>query len=124
MSDIDRIRECTSEFDEALKVGDGDRCASCFIPDGIMMPPNSPLVQGREAISKHFTDLGPDSSVAGDILKTEISGDLAYMTGRVTWESEGGTKYTDTLDVLQMQAGGSWLYVISTWNSEEGLDQE
>jgi hypothetical protein len=46
------------------------------------------------------------------------------MTGRVTWESEGGTKYTDTLDVLQKQAGGSWLYVISTWNSEEGLDQE
>ena len=34
------------------------------------------------------------------------------------------TKYTDCLDVLQKQADGSWLYVVSTWNSEEGLDQD
>ena len=88
------------------------------------MPPNAPLVQGRDAIKKHFDDLGPDSSVGGDILKTEISGNLAYQTTRVTWESDGRTKYTDCLDILQKQDDGSWLYVVSTWNSEEGLDQQ
>ena len=122
MSEIEKIRECSSAFDEALKVGDGDKCASFYIPDGVLMPPNSPIVQGREAIRKHFTDLGPDSSVSGDILKTEISGSLAYQSSRVSWKSDGKTKYVDCLDVLQKQADGSWLYVISTWNSEDGFD--
>ena len=124
MSEIEKIRESSAAFDEALKVGDGDKCASFFIQDGILMPPNVPLVQGRNAIKKHFDDLGPDSSVEGDILKTEISGNLAYLNTRVTWESDGRTKYTDSLDILQKQDDGSWLYVMSTWNSEEGLDQQ
>ncbi|MBT8084971.1 MAG: DUF4440 domain-containing protein [Woeseia sp.] len=124
MSDLEKIRECSSAFDEALKVGDGERCASFYVQDGILMPPNTPLVQGREAIGKHFTNLGPDSTVGGDILKTEISDSLAYQSTRVTWESDGKTKYTDCLDVLQKQDDGSWLYVWSTWNSEEGLNQD
>ncbi len=124
MSDLEKIRECSSAFDEALKVGDGEMCASFYVQDGILMPPNTPLVQGREAIGKHFTDLGPDSTVGGDILKTEISDSLAYQSTRATWESDGKTKYTDCLDVLQKQDDGSWLYVWSTWNSEEGLNQD
>jgi ketosteroid isomerase-like protein len=35
MSEIEKIRECSSAFDEALKVGDGDKCASFYIPDGV-----------------------------------------------------------------------------------------
>ena len=124
MSEIEKIRESSAAFDEALKVGDGDKCASFYVQDGSLMPPNAPLVQGREAIKKHFDDLGPDSSVGGDILKTEISGNLAYQNTRVTWESDGRSKYTDCLDILQKQDDGSWLYVVSTWNSEEGLDQQ
>lgn len=124
MSDLEKIRECSSAFDEALKVGDGATCASFYVQDGIVMPPNTPLVQGREAIGKHFTDLGPDSTVGGDILKTEISDSLAYQSTRVTWKSDGNTKYTDCLDILQKQDDGSWLYLWSTWNSEEGLNQD
>jgi ketosteroid isomerase-like protein len=37
MSEIEKIRECSSAFDEALKVGDGDKCASFYIPDGVLL---------------------------------------------------------------------------------------
>jgi ketosteroid isomerase-like protein len=124
MGELEKIRACSSAFEEALKVGDGDTCASFYVQDGILMPPNSRLVQGHDAIRKHFTDLGPDSSMGGDISKTEISGNLAYQNTRVTWESDGQSKYTDCLDILQKQDDGSWLYVLSTWNSEEGLNQD
>jgi ketosteroid isomerase-like protein len=123
MSEIEKIRECSDAFDAVLKVGDGDQCASFYVEDGIIMPPNAALIQGRAAIAKHFNDLGADSSVSGEILKTEVSGDLAYQQSRVTWDSDDTVKYTDCLDVLAKQDDGSWHYVISTWNSEEGLDQ-
>ena len=56
-------------------------------------------------------------------LKTEVSDGLAYQQSRITWDSNGKTKYTDTLDVLKRQDDGSWLFVACAWNSAEGIDQ-
>ncbi len=123
MSDIEKINAINAAAQEAVRAGDGDKCASMYDEKGVMMPPNTPLVEGRGAIGQHFTNLGPDSTVTASTPKIEVSGNLAYQLYRVTWESDGKTKYTDCFDVLKQQDDGSWLYVASAWNSEEGFDQ-
>jgi len=123
MSDIDKINAMNAAFQEAVRVGDGDKCASMCDENAVMMPPNTPLVEGRDAIKRHFANLGSDSSVTASTPNIEVSGKLAYQRYRVSWGSDGNTKYTDCFDVLKQQDDGSWLVVASAWNSEAGFDQ-
>ena len=124
MNDVDKINAINAAFQEAVRVGDGDKCASMYDEKGVVMPPNLPLVEGRGAIGQHFANLGPDSTVTASTPKIEVSGKLAYQLYRVSWGSDGNTKYTDCLDVLKQQDDGSWLAVASAWNSEDGFDLE
>jgi len=123
MSDIEKINACNAAFQEALIAGDGDKCASLCDENAVLMPPNALRVEGHDAIKRHFADLGPDSTVSGEVLSIEVSGKLACQRSRVTWDSNGSTKYTESLDVLRQQDDGSWLFAASAWNSEEGFDQ-
>ena len=123
MSDIEKINACNAAFQDAMREGDANACASLCTEDAVMMPPNAPLIEGRDAIKKHLADLGPDSTVTTEFLKVEIFGRLAYTRGRVTWDANGKTKYTDTLDVLRQHDDGSWSFIVSAWNSSEGFEQ-
>ena len=123
MSEIEKINTCNVAFQKVVREGDADTCASMCAEDAVMMPPNAPPVEGRDAIKRHFARLGPDSTVTADILKVEVFGRLAYQRSRVSWDSNGKTKYTDCLNVLRQHDDGSWLFVASAWNSSEGFDQ-
>lgn len=123
MSARDGIDACNSAFYQALREGDGEVCASLCAEDAVMMPPNAAPIEGREAIRQHFAKLGPDASVAADIVKIEASDRLAYQRTRVSWDANGRTKYTESIDVLRRQDDGSWLFVASAWNSSEGFEQ-
>ncbi len=123
MSDIEKINALYTNFEAALREGDGAKCASMCDENAVLMPPNEPSIKGRDAIKNHFANLGPDSSVTGESLKTEVSGNIAYQHSRVSWGSDGNTRYTESLDVLQRQNDGSWLFGICAWNSAEGFDQ-
>lgn len=123
MAEIDKIDALNAAFQEALRNGNGDKCGSLCAEDAVMMPPNAPPIEGRETIKQHFAKLGADPSVTAETLKIEISDDLAYQRSRVSWHSNGKTKYTDSIDVLRRQEDGTWLFVASSWNSSEGFEQ-
>ena len=94
MSELEKINTCNVAFQKALREGDADKCASMCAEDAVMMPPNAPPVEGRDAIKRHFANLDPDSTVTAEILKLEVFGRLAYQLNRVSWDSNGKTKYT------------------------------
>ena len=123
MSDIEKINTYYLDFMEAVRQGDGEKCASMCDENAVFLPPNEPPLKGRDAIRQLYANLGSDSTLNSEALKIEVSGGLAYQQSRVTWESNGKTKYTDTLDVLKQQDVGSRLFVACAWNSAEGIDQ-
>jgi ketosteroid isomerase-like protein len=122
MSDKEQIDRYNAAFELALQQGDAAGCAALCAETALLMPPEEAPVSGREAISRHFAGLGADLSVRGSVVELEISGGLAYQHSRVSWDSDGGRRYTDSLDVLQKQADGSWLLLASAWNSSGGFD--
>lgn len=124
MSETDQINSCIQAFMEALRLGEAEKCASMYEENAVVMPPNEPPLFGRESIRQHLANLGSDPSVTAEALKIEVSGELAYDRSRVTWESNGKTKYTDCLDVFKKQDDNSWAFIASTWNSVEGFDSE
>lgn len=124
MSDLDKIHALNAAFETAMQEGDADKCASMCSEDAVFMPPNKPPIEGREAIRQHIKNLGPDSTLSGESVNIEVSGRLAYQRSRATWESNGKTKYTDSLEALQQQDDGSWLFIASSWNSSAGFEQK
>lgn len=124
MNDLERIDAYNAAFQQALQQGDAEACAGLCVETAVLMPPEEPPVKGREAIRNHFAGLGADTSVHGSVVELEISGDLAYQHSRVSWSGDDGSRYTDSLDVLQKQADGSWLLLASAWNTSAGFDLE
>ena len=122
MSDLESINEYTAAFQQALHEGDGKTCAALCVDNAVMMPPEEALVVGNEAISRHFADLGADPSVKIELINLEVSGDLAFQQTRVSWDEDGGSKYTDSFEVLQRQADGSWRCLASSWNTAAGFN--
>ena len=124
MSDLELINEYNVAFMKALHEGDGKACAALCVDDAVLMPPEEAPVIGSEAISRHFAGLGADPSVHGEVINLEISGDLALQRTRVSWDADGGARHTDSLEVLQRQADGSWRCLASSWNSAAGFKSE
>lgn len=124
MSDHELIDEYTAAFQKALHEGDGDACAALCAESAVLMPPEEAPVIGSDAISRHFAGLGADPSVRIELVNREISGDLAFQQTRVSWDADGGTRHTDSFEVMKKQADGSWLCLASSWNSVAGFKSE
>lgn len=124
MSDLDQIGEYSAAFQKAMHEGDGKTCAALCVDNAVLMPPEEPPVIGRDAITKHFADLGADPSVHGEVVNLEVSGDLAFQHTRVSWDADGGRRHTDSFEVLQKQADGNWRCLASSWNSVAGFEGE
>jgi len=56
LTDLDRdaIRAVVAKFDKAVLAADWPTAVSVYTEDGILMPPNGPVVQGRAAMQKFF----------------------------------------------------------------------
>lgn len=121
MSDLESIGEYNAAFLKALHEGDGKTCAALCVDNAVMMPPEAALVVGNAAISRHFADLGADPSVQVETINLEVSGDLAFQQTRVSWDADGGTRYTDSFEILQRQADNSWRCLASSWNTATGF---
>lgn len=124
MNDVDKIHALNAAYEKAMREGDGEKCAAMCDENVVMMPPNKPPIEGREAIKQLVNSLGPDSTLSGESLNLEVSGKLAYQRSRASWSSGDGIKYTDSLEVLKQRDDGSWLFIASSWNSSEGFEQE
>jgi len=124
MSDLESINAYNAAFMKALHEGNGKACAALCTDNAVMMPPEEAPVIGSEAISRHFAGLGADPSVHSEVIGLEVSGDLACQHTRISWDGDGGTRYTDSLEVLQKQADGSWQCLFSAWNTAAGFKSE
>jgi ketosteroid isomerase-like protein len=124
MSEIDEVRATCAAYLQAIKTGDAEKGATLFTEDAVQMPPNAPLVRGRDAICRGIMENGPIPSINEEFLMIDTSGDLAFQRSRVTWDSDGSTKYTVSMDVLKRCDDGVWRYIAMVWNSSEGFDQQ
>lgn len=120
---IDQVRE--REIG-ALTAGRLDDMVSVYAADVAYMPPNAPLLTGREAamewaaataeayeIDAEYT--GSAVTVAGDWAIERYAGSFTFTP------KAGGAPITDTMKgihVYQRQPDGSWLIAQDIWNAD------
>ncbi len=104
-----------------------DALVATYTDDITLLPPNAPLVVGRDNVKKYMTDMMnlPDFSIAWQPTKAEVarSGDLGYTVGtyHVMFTAPDGNmvmengKYTT---VWRKQGDGSWKTALDMFSSD------
>ena len=99
---------------KAVRAADWAAVAATYTTDAILLPPNQPVVAGRDKIRAWFAGFPPIVSM--DIEDTEVDGhcDLAYARGtyRLTIAPPGAPQVRETgkyIEIRRKQADGTWL---------------
>ena len=105
---------------EAFNAGDGSAIAAMMTEDGVIMPPNSEAVVGREAIAA-FWQAVIDTGVTAALDMTELAvdGDLGFKRGAYEFFNADGES-VDTGKWLEIwtRVDHEWQLNRTIWNSD------
>ncbi|UCG68005.1 MAG: DUF4440 domain-containing protein [Thermoplasmata archaeon] len=122
--DVAVIKTLYDEWDPAVKSRDWDTVENLYTEDTVVMPPNMPLVEGREAVKVFFENYPPLKEMSFSPLEIDGYGDIAYVSGTYSMiiQPEGAPEpIHDTgkyLEIRRKQEDGSWLLAIDIFNSD------
>lgn len=120
----DEIEAARKTWTELFSAGDSAAVAdTVFADDAILLPPDGPMIEGRDAIAAFWQGLF-DAGVTGLELDThsiDVVGDTGIVTGiwTVTVPTEsGGTTQVSGKEMLvyKKSAEGAWLASRDIWN--------
>ena len=133
-ADVDRaaIMKTTAELLAAVNASDADRCLAVWTPDGVLMPPHHPSVQGHEALAAYFRNLFSRGKFRFTFTSSHIylAGDTALERVTYTamiWPGVDASPIEDVgkgLHVYGRQSDGSWKLTQDIWNSDQSLLEE
>jgi uncharacterized protein (TIGR02246 family) len=120
------IRRLDAAFMKAANAKDTRALVAAFYArEAALLPPNHPIVEGRDNIRGFFQGL-VDAGLSGiklETIKVVSAGDAAYSRGRyvLTISPPGGPAVQDTGKFIvgfRRQADGSWRAVDDIFNSD------
>jgi ketosteroid isomerase-like protein len=122
----DAVRAADAAWSKAAGAMDVATVVSYYADDATVLPPNSPIVNGKAAAQQAWaTILVPGNSLSWTptTAVSAASGDIVYTQGTYTASIKGpdGKAVADTgkyLAVWKKQADGSWKAEEDTWNSD------
>jgi ketosteroid isomerase-like protein len=121
------IREADAACLKAVTAQDVEAFVSFFAEDASVLPPNAPMVTGKESVRKWASEVvaNPGFVASWQTTKVEVSraGDLAYSTDtyQLTANNPKGKPVTDRgkeVIVWKKQPGDKWKTVIDIFNSD------
>jgi len=122
--DATALRAALAAYVNAANTGAAAHWAALYAEDAVMMPPNTPAIEGRAAIESWLAMLPVISGAEGTVLEVEGVGDLAYVRGTYAMSvtipglpapvSQKGK----LLQIYMRQASGSWLLARDIWNAD------
>ncbi len=122
--DDSAVRAVTPRFVEAYRRRDAAAAAELYTEDAKVLPPNLPMVTGKEAI-RDFWEFAMDMGASANLEPADlvVEGGLASERGVITITMQAGTpqeKATKGKYVTVMRRGpdGSWKLVLDIWNSD------
>ena len=117
---LSEISAVNRQFEDAARKGDLDRLASLYTTDAIALPPDAPLVKGRDAIKQMWGTVAQQIGLKDVRLNTldfEQAGDTGYEVGEATLTVSSGTVVVKFV-VVWKKVGGQWRLHRDIWNSK------
>lgn len=120
------INAIWEEYAASVMASDADRWIAQWTEDGVQMPPNEPLVEGKENILARtggFMAAAPTHAMEIATLEVQSAGEWAYSRGVYTVDftfaetGEEGAVDGKFMTILQRQPDGSWKIHRDIFNS-------
>lgn len=119
------LAKLDDDWSKAAAARDADKVASYYAEDGMVYPPNAPVVTGRAAARELWAEAlkDPSMSLSWKTLHAEVTGNMGYTSGTYEASFKGpdgqpGTDKGKYLCVWKKQKDGSWKAVHDMWNSD------
>ncbi len=121
------LRKIDDEWSKAAGAKDLEKTVSYYTDDALVMPSNSPVLQGKDAARAMWKGMFAIPGFGGGWKATKVevasSGDLGWVTGsyEITETDASGKPMTDKgkyLAVFKKQADGSWKCVADMFNTD------
>ncbi|MCK4345717.1 MAG: nuclear transport factor 2 family protein [Bacteroidales bacterium] len=120
--DIGAIEDIIQKYVQAMLTKDLNAWTGLWTEDAVMMPPNSPALEGREAIIQDLMAGPAPTEFVLDVLDIDGAGDVAYVRGTysITMTVAGvpePVRYNGNyLSIFKKQPDATWLFAVDTWN--------
>jgi ketosteroid isomerase-like protein len=124
MKDQAALRERTEAFVKAFNAKDVAQVLSIYAENSNFMPPNQPVIRGREALKTFYDELFGSGATNLKLDVSEVSGHgpLAYQAGTYAMDvkSSSGAPQHDRGKYLFIarKLNNVWRYEYTVWNSD------
>ena len=123
-ADLETIKAIPKQWEAAYHSDNLEKLMPLYAQNAVRMPPDVPILDGKEAIRSAFELVFSEFKSEGEIvvLDAKVSGDLGYLRGTyigTATPKAGGDpiEYDNKFVVVcQRQADGSWKTISEIWN--------
>jgi uncharacterized protein (TIGR02246 family) len=124
--DVASIKQGSRTYVTTTLARDYNAWIELFTEDAVIMPPNTTILEGREAIRADAEAYPPFTSFTITPLEIDGLGDLAFARGTFsyTWAPEDADPITESgkyIEIWRKQTDGSWRLIRDIWNSDQPL---
>lgn len=125
-NDIAALNQLQHQVDSSIIAGDTERYLTFLTDDAVLMPPNGPAINGKEAIANWNRTMTAQVRITDYASRDDeivIAGDWAFRRATVDWTLTpvaGGPGVRDTgkyIILYRREADGPWKVARDIWSS-------
>ena len=119
MKDQTVIRERTDAFVKAFNAKDIDQILGIYAENSVFMPPNEPIIRGKDALRTFYGDLFKAGATDLRLNIAEVSGHgpLAYQSGGYEL-NRGAVRDRGKYIFVLRKLADTWRFEYTVWNSD------
>ena len=119
-ADAEVIRKNTAELTTAFNDKQIDTLVGLYADNSIFMPPNAPLLRGREPLKSFYSDMLAKGATNLQMEPEEVGGHgpLAFESGTYIISYGGGTRDRGKYLRLLRNSQGTWRTEKTIWSSD------
>ena len=112
------IEAANVRFVEALGKGEAAKVADMYAEGARLLPPNSPMAQGKQSIQEFWQSLiNTGAKLSLSTSDVEAHGNVAYEVGTYELIFPGNKRDAGKYVVVWKRQKGDWKLAVDTWNS-------
>ena len=115
------IEDKNTALRNAYNKGDAAGCVAVYADDAIMMPPNQPMVRGKDAVKAliqgWIENIG--GKISNPMVECGAEGDLAYQVATYAFTDTKAPDQGKFVEILRRQQDGSWKVYLTIYNSDK-----
>ncbi|WP_166965547.1 YybH family protein [Yeosuana marina] len=125
---VEELGQMNRDFAKALVAKDATAAANLYTEDASLLPPNEPIVKGRENIKNYWQGAIDAGLISASVKTIDASsdGDLGYEIGtfKLQFLSPAGDTITDIgkyTELLKRNKEGKWISIYGMWSGNDPL---